>query len=107
MNKDEHLIFVIILFLFTLTFGKQWMEEYLGGRRVENFEPGSMALLSSSMTGGDKAKHEVSKEPFSNKFHQKTNNDQYSTENIKSKKMVIESFVNRIPTKSSSRINMY
>ena len=105
MNKEEHLLFVIILFLFTLTFGKKWMEEYIG-HGIENFDP-NISLLSAGMSGGNKNEKNKTIEGFSKNFKQKTNNDKYSTEDAKSKNMVIESFVTRKPTKCSSRINMY
>ena len=87
MNKEEHLLFVIILFLFTLTFGKKWMEEYIG-HGIENFDP-NISLLSSRMIGGNKNEKNKTIEGFtkgfSKKFKQKTNNDKYSTEDTKSR----------------------
>ena len=109
MNKEEHLLFVIILFLFTLTFGKSWMEEYLGSN-IENFEGSNNIPALSTMMGGNKQNREFSnpvQEEFKTRLKQKTNNDKFSTQNNKSTGLVIESFINRKPCKRSSRINMF
>ena len=113
MNKNEHVLFMIAFFIFTLTVGGHWIEEYLGSTRQFSSPDAKRGLRFSDINDKDDNDIPVYQGPVNKTFgdmlnimqRQKTNNDQYLTSGA-DKASVIESFVQRRPH-SNNRVNMY
>ena len=114
MNKTEHVLFIISLFIFTLLIGSKWIEEYLGK---------TYRISAHDQINGKNIKYTKITEGFNNAVQgpvtksigdmihvmqtQKTNNDSFDDHlKRKSKNYVIESFVQR-RSKSKDRVNIY
>jgi len=110
MNKEEHIIFMIAFFIFTLTVGSGWIEEYLGSTR-EFASPDARRGLRYSNIGKKDLSAPV-QGPVNKTIgtminimqKQKTNNDHYLTE--KADGSVIEGFAQRRSV-AQNRVNMY
>lgn len=108
MNKEEHLLFLICLFIFTLTVGRSWIEEYLG-TTYEGFEssniknPDSNAADDSPVAISSEFENEL--ESFISSLKTQTNNDQFSTQDLQSNRKVLESFAQRGLKKD--QVNIY
>ena len=112
MNKEEHLLFLICLFIFTLTVGRSWIEEYLG-TTYEGFEssniknPDSNAAddIADDSPVAISSEFENELESFISSLKTQTNNDKFSTQDLQSNRKVLESFAQRGIKKD--QVNIY